>query len=263
MLIKDLLRPSGHPNLREANLDIQYISSRQVHTSPPPSFQLPPPRFQTTHTDPPSPQKDLPPLPALIARATIILLPGPHTTDAHTPTLFSSLLHNNNNPQPLSRRTAEDPDAETPLSPLEDSSSSSTTAAPTSSTTALPSPKKKGPQPLCHPTLPLLLSATQNCSDHGTPAFRTGGEGKADCYSCRCEATVLRPSEDGTGQKTIRWGGASCDKKDVSMAFWLLAGLTVFLVALVGWGVGLLMAIGDEDLPSVIGAGVAGPRAQK
>lgn len=39
--------------------------------------------------------------------------------------------------------------------------------------------------------------------------------------------------------------------------------MTVFLVALVAWGVGLLMAVGGEELPSVIGAGVAGPRAQK
>ncbi|MDI1488219.1 MAG: hypothetical protein OHK93_007493 [Ramalina farinacea] len=176
-LIKDLLRPSGHPNLHEANLDIQYINSRQD-------------------------------LSALIAHATIILLPAPHTTNAHTPSLFSSLLQQNIKQHPLSRRNAEDPDAETPLSPLEDSSSSSSTAAaPTSSSTAPPSPKKKGPQPLCHPTLPLLLSATQNCSDHGHPVFRTGGEGKADCYSCRCEATVLRPSEGGGGEKTIHWGG--------------------------------------------------------
>ena len=47
------------------------------------------------------------------------------------------------------------------------------------------------------------------------------------------------------------------------MQFWLLAGLTVALVAVVSWGVGLLVSIGQEDLPSVIGAGVAGPRASK
>ena len=31
----------------------------------------------------------------------------------------------------------------------------------------------------------------------------------------------------------------------------------------VAWGIGLLFSIGEEDLPSVIGAGVAGPRAQR
>lgn len=46
------------------------------------------------------------------------------------------------------------------------------------------------------------------------------------------------------------------------MPFWLLAGFSVVLVAAVSWGVGLLWSIGEEELPSVIGAGVAGPRAK-
>ena len=46
------------------------------------------------------------------------------------------------------------------------------------------------------------------------------------------------------------------------MQFFLLAGLTIALVGAATWGVGLLMSVGDEELPSVIGAGVAGPRAQ-
>ena len=47
------------------------------------------------------------------------------------------------------------------------------------------------------------------------------------------------------------------------MPFFLLAGMTIALVGAVSWGVGLLMSVGNEELPSVIGAGVAGPRAQK
>lgn len=47
------------------------------------------------------------------------------------------------------------------------------------------------------------------------------------------------------------------------MSFWLIAGFTVALVAAVSWGVGLLYSIGQEELPSVIGAGVAGPKAQR
>lgn len=47
------------------------------------------------------------------------------------------------------------------------------------------------------------------------------------------------------------------------MPFWLLAGISIAMVATVSWGIGLLFSIGQEDLPSVIGAGVAGPRAQK
>lgn len=63
--------------------------------------------------------------------------------------------------------------------------------------------------------------------------------------------------------KTTQWGGPSCRKKDVSVPFFLLAGLAIALAAIISWGVGLLYSIGQEDLPSVIGAGVAGPRAQK
>ena len=63
--------------------------------------------------------------------------------------------------------------------------------------------------------------------------------------------------------KTVHWGGPACQKKDVSMPFFLLAGLTIGLIAVVAWGIGLLISIGQEDLPSVIGAGVAGPRTQK
>ena len=61
----------------------------------------------------------------------------------------------------------------------------------------------------------------------------------------------------------MQWGGPACQKKDVSTPFWLLAGITIFLVSVVSWGIGLLVSIGQEELPGVIGAGVAGPRAQK
>ena len=44
--------------------------------------------------------------------------------------------------------------------------------------------------------------------------------------------------------------------------FWLLAGVTIFLISVVSMGVGLLYSIGTEELPSVIGAGVSGPRAK-
>ena len=69
-------------------------------------------------------------------------------------------------------------------------------------------------------------------------------------------------NEDGT-IKTTQWGGPACQKKDISAAFWLLAGFSIVMMATVSWGVGLLFSIGQEDLPSVIGAGVAGPRAQR
>lgn len=123
------------------------------------------------------------------------------------------------------------------------------------STTPLP----RGIIPACHPTLESAISATNNCSRHGTAYKRSGGD-KA-CYACRCSKTVLA---DGNGKtKTVYWGGPACQKKDISVPFFLLAGLSIALVAAATWGVGLLMSIGNEELPSVIGAGVAGPRAQK
>ena len=68
---------------------------------------------------------------------------------------------------------------------------------------------------------------------------------------------------EGGGTQTTRWAGTACQKKDVSSGFFLLAGLSIALVGMATWGVGLMCSIGQEELPSVIGAGVAGPRAQK
>ena len=70
-------------------------------------------------------------------------------------------------------------------------------------------------------------------------------------------------TDDEGRVKTVYWGGPACQKKDISVPFFLLAGLSIGLVGAVTWGVGLLMSVGSEELPSVIGAGVAGPRAQK
>jgi hypothetical protein len=124
---------------------------------------------------------------------------------------------------------------------------------------------RKGVLPLCQPSQEKCISATNNCSGHGIP-YRKPGDPSApsakECWTCKCDNTVRR-DKDGKVIKTTQWGGPSCQKKDVSVPFFLLAGLTLALVAIVGWGIGLLYSIGQEDLPSVIGAGVTGPRAQK
>ena len=69
--------------------------------------------------------------------------------------------------------------------------------------------------------------------------------------------------KNNNGIQTTRWGGPACQKKDISSNFFLLAGISIALVGMATWGVGLMYSIGEEELPSVIGAGVAGPRAQK
>ena len=124
---------------------------------------------------------------------------------------------------------------------------------------AAASPLPRGVLPVCHPTLQSCITATNNCSGHGT-AYRKSSGG-IDCFACKCFKTVLT-DEDGR-VKTVYWGGPACQKKDISVPFFLLAGLTIGLVGVVTWGVGLMASIGQEELPSVIGAGVAGPRAQK
>lgn len=121
------------------------------------------------------------------------------------------------------------------------------------------SPLPRGIIPACHPTLQSAISATNKCSGHGIAYKKSGGE--TDCYACKCSKTVLTDDEGRT--KTVYWGGPACQKKDISVPFFLLAGLSIALVGVATWGVGLLMSIGQEELPSVIGAGVAGPRAQK
>ncbi|KAL8903116.1 MAG: hypothetical protein Q9207_004138 [Kuettlingeria erythrocarpa] len=120
---------------------------------------------------------------------------------------------------------------------------------------------KPGILPVCQPSLEKLADITGNCSGHGTPHLKHNGTDTA-CYVCKCKNTVISRGK-GKGVKTIEWAGPACSKKDVSMPFWLLAGISIAMVATVSWGIGLLFSIGQEDLPSVIGAGVAGPRAQK
>lgn len=131
---------------------------------------------------------------------------------------------------------------------------------------ATPPKPPKGILPACFATADACTDATHNCSGHGKCIKKysnpVGGEGNVEnCFSCACQATT---EDRGKGYKTIQWAGPACQKKDVSMPFWLLGGTTVGLMAAVAWGVGLLYSMGSEDLPSVIGAGVsnAGARAK-
>ena len=118
--------------------------------------------------------------------------------------------------------------------------------------------------PLCYSVESDCLSSTGNCSGHGScynkvsaPESSAGG----DCWLCGCQPTVVK-NKKGQNKTTV-WGGPACSKKDVSAPFFLLAGFTIVMVATLSWGIGLLYSIGEEELPSVIGAGVTGPRAQK
>ena len=118
--------------------------------------------------------------------------------------------------------------------------------------------------PVCHSSHELCVATTNGCSGHGRCHRKYTDKDSSpgsDCWSCRCVPSV-RTNADGK-VKTTYWGGPACQKKDISTPFFLLASFSIVMVATVSWGIGLMYSIGQEDLPSVIGAGVTGPRAQK
>lgn len=149
---------------------------------------------------------------------------------------------------------------ETPLTPPE----ASTKDSPASTTKPLQAPPPlRGVIPVCHTSAKDCIASTNNCSGHGAPYKRfidPTSKVARDCYACNCTTTI---ETNKYGKKTTKWGGPACQKKDVSVPFWLLAGFSILLLALVSWSIGLLFSIGEEVLPSVIGAGVSGPRPQK
>ncbi|KAF7192649.1 putative endoplasmic reticulum membrane protein [Pseudocercospora fuligena] len=124
----------------------------------------------------------------------------------------------------------------------------------------------RGILPACFTSQSACESATRNCTDHGhcskkyhdPDSLAPGGSTGLDCWSCQCKST-----KSSDGKKTTVWGGPACQKKDVSVEFWLIALFTVGLVSLIGFAVGNLFSMGSEELPSVIGAGVSGPTARK
>lgn len=186
---------------------------------------------------------------------TVVLMPPPSTKSKQTDYGFYEVLNKHLHARQLQ--------SEEPLSAPKPSSTSTPSSHPTHSHPLATSPPVKGPLPVCHPTLKAAQLATNNCSSHGTiyKKYSPPNEKDVECYACKCNKTVIT-NLDGT-KKTIYWGGPACQKKDVSVPFFLLAGLTIAMLATVSWGVGLLFSIGQEELPSVIGAGVAGPRVHK
>lgn len=148
--------------------------------------------------------------------------------------------------------------------PLSDSSLAAAASLETDSLAAISASNTTvlaGILPQCFSSQSACRNMTRNCTGHGSCSLKytdrdASSPGGAPCWSCSCTADV-RTNPDGT-KKTTNWGGPACQKKDVVMPFWLLAGFTVILVFLISWGVGLLLSMGNEELPSVIGSGVSG-----
>lgn len=117
--------------------------------------------------------------------------------------------------------------------------------------------------PVCHASNSSCAEATNSCSGHGSCFLKygSGNEGATgNCYACRCQQTVERKS-DGTTKK-IQWGGVACQKEDISSPFFLIAGVTILVIVLAGSAVSMLFSMGQEELPSVIGAGVGTAKSQ-
>lgn len=113
----------------------------------------------------------------------------------------------------------------------------------------------------CFSSLNSCATATGNCTGHGAcvdkyavPGRETR-EGDKQCFVCSCLSTKKFPDKENS--KHVHWGGAYCQKIDVSSPFWLIAITTVVLVGLVTGCIAMLFSIGEEKLPGVIGAGVS------
>lgn len=119
----------------------------------------------------------------------------------------------------------------------------------------------RGILPSCFDTQAACEKQTHGCSGHGGCAVKRKGRGKAlDCYSCMCVPTVeSHDSGMESHNKTTYWGGPACQKKDISVQFWLFVMVGTVLAFLISAGIGMLYSMGAEELPSVIGAGVSGP----
>ncbi|OAP63240.1 hypothetical protein AYL99_02467 [Fonsecaea erecta] len=111
--------------------------------------------------------------------------------------------------------------------------------------------------PACFASQSACENTTNSCSGHGS-CYKA----HSNCFKCRCTSTLVRVNEDGT-KKTVTWGGNACQKKDVSVPFIMFATFGVVMTALVVGAIGMLYSMGAQELPSVIGAGVAGPRTAK
>jgi hypothetical protein len=160
---------------------------------------------------------------------------------------------------PLGRRQVEEPMTEQAAS-----------ASPISQWKQVKASNSSDPEPLtgvpprCYTSLDACTKETRSCSGHGKCYRRSGPREDDDvspsCFACKCESTTEEFLEGEAKTPAIRttyWGGAACQKKDVSGPFWLFAIFTVVMVGLVSWAIGMLFSIGEEKLPGVIGAGVS------
>ncbi|KAH6651381.1 hypothetical protein F5144DRAFT_626290 [Chaetomium tenue] len=120
--------------------------------------------------------------------------------------------------------------------------------------------------PQCFPSLKSCTTGTNSCSGHGecVDKYARGNASSSDetapasCFACLCKPSLVdREGAQTKGRKTIQWGGNMCQKEDISVQFWMLAGFTITIVGAVSFAISMLFSVGEETLPGVIGAGVS------
>lgn len=111
---------------------------------------------------------------------------------------------------------------------------------------------KVGPLPSCFTSRNACETATSNCSGRGLCLNKYKQDADSACFACHCQKT-----HENNSTSVWYWGGAACQKQDVSVPFWMFVGFTIFMVGAVGFSINLLFSVGEEKLPGVIGAGVS------
>jgi len=126
--------------------------------------------------------------------------------------------------------------------------------------------------PACFQSSNSCMTQTHNCSGHGrcldkyASSANEGSVRRADddtpvlvCFVCHCTSTLNRPEGEG-GLSTTHWAGNMCQKRDISVEFWMITIFSVFIIGALTFAVGMLFSVGEEKLPGVIGAGVSKAR---
>ncbi|RDB25224.1 hypothetical protein Hypma_007924 [Hypsizygus marmoreus] len=99
----------------------------------------------------------------------------------------------------------------------------------------------------CFSSAEACTNGTSSCSGRGQ-CVEANKAGRT-CFICLCGVTK---TGEGAKVKTDTWVGQSCERKDVSGPFVLLAGTTIVLIILAFGSVSLLSSVGDLELPSTL-----------
>lgn len=102
----------------------------------------------------------------------------------------------------------------------------------------------------CFTTEEACQASTSNCNSHGVCTKL-----HKECWSCLCSPTFNKKL-----QKTTKWSGYDCNKKNIAAEANLFLWTGLVLVVLFVGGIKLLMSVGNEPLPGVLDAATIGKK---